>query len=637
MSALSERPEAAAPPVTVPPSGPSLPLTSALAIGGALIAALYLARDVFVPLALAILISFTLAPLVNRLRRIGLGRAPSVMIVVTLALGLVVGFFWLLVGQAVHLAGDLPRYEDNLREKIRLLGPDAAGSGVFEQTADLLRRVGREFDKVTTPEGTPPAQALPAQTPRPIPVEVHDPPTSPLGALLELAGVIAAPLATIGIMLLFIVYVLLQREDLRDRFIRLFGSGDVHRTTQAMNDAGARIGRYLLMQLTVNAVYGTLFGVALYLIGVPNALLWGLMGVVLRFIPFIGAPLSLLFPLILSLAVDSGWNMPLLTIGAFLVIEVGCTYLLEPVLFGSSTGLSMIALIIAALFWTMLWGPVGLLLAAPLTACLVVLGRHVPQLEFLEVVLGNRQALSSELKLYQRLLADDPEEATDVAEEFIDEHGLLRGADEVLLPALRLIAQDRVRGVLDRARANAMAEDLVAIAQDVASESGTAPAAPPAAAPVVCLGAGSQLDEAAARLAALVLRQEGLPAETFTAERVTQARPGELPSGHPPTGHPEAVLVLAIGPTAANRAGRFIRRWRVRAGETVPILAGLWPTDDALTLAELRERSKADQVATSLDDLIGLVRVRLAEAAPQSATAGAAATGTGDLAPAAMP
>jgi predicted PurR-regulated permease PerM len=290
MSPPSERPEAGPQPIAVAPSGPGLPLTSALAIGGAVIAVLYLARDVLVPLALAILISFTLAPLVNRLRRLGLGRAPSVMIVVTLALGLVVGFFWLLVGQAVHLASDLPRYEDNLREKIRLLGPDAAGSGVFEQTADLLRRVGREFDKVTTPEGAPPAQATLAQAQRPIPVEVHDPPTSPLGALLELGGVIAAPLATIGIILLFIVYVLLQREDLRDRFIRLFGSRDVHRTTQAMNDAGARIGRYLLMQLTVNAVYGTLFGAALYLIGIPNALLWGLMGVVLRFIPLASVP-----------------------------------------------------------------------------------------------------------------------------------------------------------------------------------------------------------------------------------------------------------------------------------------------------------------------------------------------------------
>ncbi|MEK0085679.1 AI-2E family transporter [Benzoatithermus flavus] len=588
-------------PIGIAGAGPAVPVASIVAVGTAVIAALYLGHGVFVPLALAVLVSFALAPLTNRLKRLGLGKTPSVLLVVVLALTLVTGFAYLLVEEAIGLAGQLPRYEYNLRQKIRLLGPETASGSVFEQTAEVLRRMGEELDKVTTPDAGKAPRMGQVQAPRPIPVEVHEPPSSPIATVVQLAGVLAEPLATLGIMLLFIVFVLLERENLRDRVIRLFGARDVHRATEAMNDAGSRIGRYLLMQLTINLIYGVLFGMALWLIGVPSALLWGLIGVVLRFIPYIGAPISVLFPLALGMAVDAGWTMPLLTAGSFVLIEAMCAYVLEPMLFGASTGLSKVALIVATAFWTMLWGPVGLLLAAPLTACLVVIGRHVPQLEFLEVILGNRQVLTPDVKLYQRLLADDADEAADVAEEHLEQHGLLATCDEVLLPALALVAQDRARGVLERSRLQAMAEDLSALLDDLASDAGVPSAAVEAVGRhTLCLGAGSRMDELAARTAARALGVVGLPATTAMSGPGGRLRAAALPSLE----NVEALLVTAVGPTASGRARRILRRVRGRYGVMVPIVVGLWTFDEGegAATASTGEQLDADEVVGRLAD-----------------------------------
>lgn len=584
-------------PIGIAPTAPAVPIASMVAIAAGVIAALYLGASVFVPLALAILISFALAPPANRLKRLGLGRVPSVLVVVTLALGLVAGFLYLLIAQAVNLAEDLPTYEQNLREKIRLLGPSSPTGSVFEQTADLLRRMGEELDKVAAADPNTAAAAA-AAAPQPIPVEVYPRPTSPLVTMLNLARVVAEPLATVGIALLFIVFVLLERENLRDRFIRLFGASDVHRATEAMNDATSRLGRYLLMQLCINTTYGTLFGIVLFLIGVPNAQLWGLLGIVLRFIPFIGAPISLLLPLTLTLAADAGWTMPLYTVLAFAVIEIGCTYVLEPMLFGSSTGLSPVALIVATAFWTVLWGPVGLLLAAPLTACLVVMGRYVPQLQFLEVLLGNRQVLSPELKIYQRLLAGDPDEAADVAEEQLEQQGFLRTCDEVLLPVLALVAQDRARGVLARDRVQAMTEDVIELADELMAE--VAPPRPPSAASTtLCLGAGSRLDDAAARIAAQALLAAGSPVHRLDAPRDRHLLgPVELPPNVP------AVLLVAVGPSAPSRARRVVRRLRERYGAEARLIVGLWMLEDDQPLGAVVNRIEADKVVAGLDEAL---------------------------------
>ena len=239
-----------------------------------------------------------------------------------------------------------------------------------------------------------------------------------------MGGPLVAPIATAGLVVVFVIFMLLQREDLRDRIIRLVGASDVARATEAMDDAAKRISRYLLMQLVINVLYGIPVGIGLYFIGVPNPILWGLLATVLRFIPYLGPVIAALFPIALSFAVAPGWTLPLLTIALFVTLELFSNNVLEPWLYGSSTGLSPVAVLVAAVFWTTLWGPVGLLLSTPLTVCLVVLGRHVPQLGFFDVLLGDEPALPPELKFYQRLLARDPEEATELAEEYLEDEPL---------------------------------------------------------------------------------------------------------------------------------------------------------------------------------------------------------------------
>lgn len=607
------------PPVTVASAQPPFSPTAMLLVIAGTVAALYLGRDVFIPLALAILLSFALSPIVTRLRRLGLGRVPSVLVVVVLALGFVSGFAWLLVSQAISLAENLPRYEYNLRQKMRILSTANGGTGVLEQTADLLRRMSEEIDQRAATGGTAgtarsstgPGEARPVQ---PIPVEVHERAETPLEAARGVLEMVAEPLATVGIMLLFVIFVLLQREDLRDRFIRLFGSRDVHRTTEAMSDAAARIGRYLLMQLLVNMLYGSLFGAGLYLIGVPNPLLWGLIGVVLRFIPFVGAPLSVLFPLVVSLAADTGWTMPLEVIGLFLVIEVLLTYTVEPLVYGSSTGLSPTALVVATAFWTVLWGPVGLLLATPLTACLVVVGRHVPQLQFLEVLLGNQAVLSPPLRFYQRLLAADPREAEEVVEEHARRSGLVAALEEVVVPALALVEADRQRGAIARERQREIADDIVEIVEDIADES-----APPRdrAAPILCLGARPGLDEAGACLLACALRQEGYDAALATVGDASGRRLEELPC------EDVRLVYLSRGSSAGlAQARRVARRLRARLGAEVPVILALWNADPEKSEPErLAESTGVAQVTLTLSEALAAARPILGEPA-KAGTAG---------------
>ena len=253
----------------------------------------------------------------------------------------------------------------------------------------------------------------------------------PLEVIQTIVGPLLAPLATAGLVVIFVIFVLLEREDLRDRFIKLAGAGDLQKSTQAINDAAARVSRYLLMQLVVNLTYGIPIGIALYFIGVPNAVLWGLLAAVLRFVPYLGPFLAALFPIALAIAVDPGWTMLFWVVGLFLMAELVSNNVIEPWLYGSSTGLSSLAIIMAAIFWTTLWGPVGLFLATPLTVCLVVIGRYVPQLEFLGVLLGSDPVLAPEERLYQRLLAGNLEEAVEMAEDYVDEHSSREFYDNV--------------------------------------------------------------------------------------------------------------------------------------------------------------------------------------------------------------
>jgi hypothetical protein len=293
-----------------------------------------------------------------------------------------------------------------------------------------------------------PEQAEPQEPARePLPVEIVSR-QNPVEILKNVIVPLAAPFATAGLIIVVVIFMLLEREDLRDRFIRLVGYSDLHRTTEALQDAGKRVGRYLLMQLVVNTTYAIPITIGLWLIGIPNALLWGLLALVLRFVPYIGPAIAMLLPMLLALAVAPGWSMVLWTAGLFLVMELISNNIMEPWLYGSRTGLSSLAIIVAAIFWTWLWGPLGLVISTPLTVCLVVLGRHVPQFAFLDVMLGNEPVLEPHARLYQRLLAGDPDEATDYAEEFLEERYLVDYYDHIGIPALLIGETDRQRGVM---------------------------------------------------------------------------------------------------------------------------------------------------------------------------------------------
>lgn len=575
--------------------------TATILLTVAIVAALYLGQDVLIPLALAILLSFALGPPVTWLYRRGLPRVPAVLAVMMVVTFLLGGFTALVASQLTHLAQQLPTYEMNLRAKAKEIAEAAPSGGMFSRAADLVRDVNREIDKITTSGDQSLSQdsAVPEQARTPIPVEIHDPPEKPLAALATFAGPLVQPIATAGIVLVFIIFVLLQREDLRDRMIRLFGMNDVHRATAAISDAAKRIGRYLLMQLVVNLLYGIPVGIGLYLIGVPNALLWGLLATVLRFVPYLGPILAAVAPIALSLAVDPSWTTPLLTIALFVVLELFTNNVLEPWLYGASTGLSPLALIVAAVFWTTLWGPVGLLLATPLTVCLVVLGRHVPQLHLFEVLLGDTPVLEPDVKFYQRLLASDPHDAEELADDMLDERPLAEVFGQVVLPALISAEQDRQRGVLLPVRSREIAGWVIEIVDGLAEAANEV--APPAAVEqdislrVLCVGARGAPDVAAASMVAHLLRRSGVAAEVSDASTILRA-PGQI-------GGFDAVCLSYLDAEAQRQARRLVSRLRARQTEEVLICLGLWGlAPDAIDSA--RDATHADIVVSTLGQAV---------------------------------
>jgi hypothetical protein len=428
---------------------------------------------------------------------------------------------------------------------------------------------------------------------------VQEPPPPPLQTLRELGGPLVAPIATAGLVVVFVIFMLLQREDLRDRVIRLLGSGDVARATEAMDDAAKRISRYLLMQLVINVLYGIPVGVGLYFLGVPNPALWGLLATVLRFVPYVGPVIAALFPIALSFAVAPGWSLPLLTIALFVTLELFSNNVLEPWLYGSSTGLSPVAILVAAVFWTALWGPVGLLLSTPLTVCLVVLGRHVPQLGFFHVLLGDEPALAPEVKFYQRLLARDPEEATELAEEYLEDEPLEKLYDAVIMPALGLAEQDRLRGSLERATVQEIAKDTIGVVEELAEddeEETPGETAAPDAGTILCIGARNALDEAAAAMLAHLLQRRGVVARSVPRDAVAGKNLALLGRDGVPL-----ICLSYVNPAATQHAHRLTRRLRQHFGLEVRIMVGLWttmPADEARE--ELLRAAGADLLATSL-------------------------------------
>jgi predicted PurR-regulated permease PerM len=536
---------------------PPIRVLSGAVIGAVVVAALYVGRDVFVPVALAILLSFMLAPLVIWLQR-HIPKTAAVAIAVSIAFLVIATFAYTVATQLTQLAGNLPSYQTNIQTKISAIRENAMSEGVIGRFGRFVERIGEELSRPADET----AGETPASPDKPVKVEIAEPEVGPVAIVREVLGPLVKPLTTAGIVVVLVIFILLRRQDLRDRFIRLAGGGDLARTTEALEDAGSRVAQYLLMQLVVNVTYGIPIGLGLWLIGVPNALLWGMLATVLRFVPYIGPIIAMMLPIALAFAVDPGWEMLLWTVALFVVIELVSNNLIEPWLYGSRTGLSAFAIIVAAIFWTWLWGPIGLLLSTPLTVCLVVLGRHVRPFEFLDVLLGSEPVLKPAERLAQRLLAGDGDEATEIAEAYLGEHTLPQFYESIAVPALVANARDRDQGKVGPERRRQVFETTRILIDNLSDhrDPDEEPPSGQAAPAVVCLGGQTSLDDAAAAVLADYLARSGHPAISTTLAEIS-ARPA-------PPGTLHCVAYLSEDP--ANRA-RYLARRLHRRDPAMPV------------------------------------------------------------------
>jgi predicted PurR-regulated permease PerM len=618
---------------------------------GLTIAVLYFGRDILVPLAMAVLLSFMLAPVVAWLERLHLPRIPAVIGAVALAFTVISGFGILIADQLVQLAQEVPGYQNNLQEKVKAIKILGGPEGIIGRTSEMLQQLGDEVARNPEPRssgGNLPSVASGQQNPKPIPVQIEQRPSTSFEIVQVVIGPLVQPLTTAGIIIVFVIFVLLQRRDIRDRFISLAGARDLTRTTQALEDAGERVARYLLMQLIVNVSYGVPVGIGLWLIGVPYPLLWGMMATILRFVPYIGPVLAAALPIALSIAVDPGWSMLLWTAALFIFVELVSNNIVEPWLYGSQTGLSPIAIIVAAIVWTWLWGPMGLLLSTPLTVCLVVLGRHVPQFAFLNVLLGRESVLTPEERLHQRLLMADADEATEQAEVFLKDQSLEAFYQQIAIPTMVTIEREHAAGIVDDQRRQIVAKSMFTLIEnlsdhiDVEPTESTAVEAPksdighPGAGAVnsdwgehavLCVGGRGSFDDVAAAILGQLLARRGIGAWSLTSDTVGPENLARLDMAGV-----RIVILSYVGEDPITHAKYLIRRIRRRTS-TTKLMIGLWTMSaDLLVQRKALDETRADFVAVSLTD--ALDRIAAAATGP---TANAVATSSsgetaGDLA-----
>lgn len=582
---------------------------------GAITAVLYFGRDVLIPVAVATLLTFAIAPIVSFLRRRGLPRLAAVLVTVLTAFA-AIGLFLIVVGsQFVTLAENIPSYQYNIIQKIQSLKDAGASGGIVERITLAVERVGAEITKT---EPLSPSSPAPAAEPakEPLPVEVVDR-QGPLEMVNTIIVPLISPFATAALVIVVVIFMLLEREHLRDRFIRLVGYSDLHRTTEALQDAGKRVGKYLLMQLLVNTMYAVPITIGLWLLGIPNPLLWGMLALVLRFVPYVGPIIAMALPILVTFAVTPGWTAIIWVIGLFLVVELITNNVLEPWLYGSRTGLSPLAIIVAAIFWSWLWGPIGLVLSTPLTVCLVVLGRYVPQFEFLSVAFGDEPVLEPPARLYQRLLANDPEEGADHAEEFLEDGELVDFYDEVGVPALILAEADLRRGAMSPERINMVAaaaleliDDLTEFAEEEEEEEDPpVDEAETAAGAVrslreplpdgegrnlICAGGRWPIDDAAAAMVGQVLDIQGAETRVITHDLLETARVSQLDLGASDT-----IILTYVNPSTLNHARYAVQRLKrarkgLRVGLLLPNLPGGASTD------AIAKKANADFVGATI-------------------------------------
>jgi predicted PurR-regulated permease PerM len=495
-------------PAKCPSSAESLATISNVVLSAFIVLALYFGRDLLVPLALSALLTFMLAPLVTLLQR-WLGRVGAVLLVVVMMFAVTGGVGWVLTRQAIDLAEQLPGYKENIQAKLRSI--QMPEHGPLSKVSETLEDLKKELPGALEDDSTDPIDSNPLSMERVIPVEIVGEKDQRLEFMQEVLGPVLGPLGKAALVLILLIFMLMQREELRNRFIRLIGQGRMSATARAMDDAGARVSKYLLMQLVVNVTYGIPVAVGLYFIGVPNAILWGALAVILRFIPYLGPWIAAAFPILLSLASSPGWMIPLMTIALFVVLELISNNVMEPWLYGSSTGVTPIALIVAALVWTWLWGPVGLVLATPLTVCLVVMGRHIPKLAFLSIVLSDEEALTPAEDCYQRLLRTGEQDEMELVDSYLKTNPMYALFDSVLMPVVAAAGTDHRLGFIDAGQLESVESALCDILDAVSPE---IPAADQGLFSVCCVPARAHRDQLAGEMLVRLLWQQGVSAQS---------------------------------------------------------------------------------------------------------------------------
>ncbi len=604
-----------------------------IALTAFIVATLYFARELLIPLALSALLTFLLSPLVTRIER-WIGRIAAVLLVVALIFS---GFGvagWMLTRQLVDLATKLPEYKGNIVAKMHAF--ELPKGGAFTRLSQTMEELKQELPGGTattaptiTQEPGKPGSAVgspPLSPSHPVPVEmVETSKASPIELVQLIIAPLLGPFGMAALVLVLVICMLFQREDLRNRLIRLIGQGRISATTRAMDDAGRRVSRYLLMQLLVNVTYGTVIAIGLYFIGVPDAVLWGALGTVLRFIPYIGPALATALPTFLALAVSPHWRVPILTLSLFVGLELLLNNVMEPLLYGAHTGVSSIALIVAAVFWTWLWGPLGLVLATPLTVCLVVLGRHVPRLSFLSVVLSDEEALTPAEDCYHRLIAPGEHGELELVESYLKANSLTALYDSVFIPVLTAAETDARAELLDTAQLSNVEQTM----RDIIEDLGTRPAVPsraslekansagdeeapslPDLAPdcrVYCLPARADRDELAGAMLVQLARQQGFGAQNAPAKLVA----GEL-LALVEKADVDVICISVVAPSTVIHARYLCLKLRSFLPR-LKIVVGLWGATEDLTEATKRLRdSGADEVVTMLAEAL----VQLARLAP---------------------
>ncbi len=579
----------------------------------AVLTVLAVAKDICIPIALAALLTFLLAPLVTRVER-WLGRIAAVVVVLILVSIGTVGVGYVLSQQLLDLTAKLPEYKTRIHQKLATF--QASTAGHYSHLTRAIEAVRGDLPEATTPTGRDRDSAT--ATPAPVKVTVVNASDSLSTSAQSMLGPIMSAFALAGLVILLAVFMLLHREDVRGRIIRLAGQGRIILATTAMADAGTRVFRYLVMQSLVNAGFGLAVAIGLYVIGVPNAPLWGALAATLRFIPYVGAWIAAILPIALSLAVSDGWTMVLLTVSWFLLLELITNNVLEPWLYGASTGVSSLALILAAVFWGWIWGPIGLVLATPLTVCLVVMGRHVPRLTFLSVLLSDDEPLTPHEECYHRLLRADLTEASVLVERYRKTHSLTALYDEVLVPVLISAEADHGLDELDRDRRTALHQGVRDLLDDISAhnldqaappttDNGTpardllSATAPPERVPasprIICLPVRALRDELAAVMLSHLLRLQGCEAHELTALETASELVAAV-ALEPP----DAVCISVVAPSAMVHARNLCLKLRQRLPR-LRIVIGFWgATDSRATLGQAFQQWRDITITTTLAD-----------------------------------